>query len=71
MEGCLEGDTIGLLYDCAAGSLTVYKRGRRLGTIVESGLPSAGLCWMVELAEPGDAVQITAADPPPQEPTPP
>ena len=43
------GDTIGLLLDLDIGSLAVYRRGRRVGLMVATGLV-APLRWAVDLA---------------------
>lgn len=53
-QGFRKGDTIGLLLDCDAGSLTVYKNGDQLGVAVRDGqyglqaLAHGGLCWCVD-----------------------
>ena len=69
-----EGTVIGLLLDCDRGSLTVYHNSVRTGDLVRSGLPSDGLCWMVQLTD-GAEVRIekkeVPADPgPPRHPPP-
>lgn len=57
------GTTIGLLLDCAAGALTVYKNDSRLG-VIASGLHGLRLRWMVQLGLESDAVRVPAAPPP-------
>jgi len=55
-------DTLGLLLDCAAGTLHFYKNGARMG-VVSSGLTGA-LCWAALLRDRGDGVRIHAMPPP-------
>ena len=40
------GQTLGLLLDCATGSLIVYLDGERLGVAVDSGLGGIELCGL-------------------------
>lgn len=67
------GDTIGLLLDCDAGTLAVYKNGARLGQAVAPGmrttvgntkavarLQGQELCWAVSLHDKGDAVRVAS-----------
>ena len=60
MQRFKTGDTIGLLLDCGAGSLTVFKNGTRLGEAVAAGAHGlraaaadvathGGLCWCADL----------------------
>eukprot|EP01046_Picozoa_sp_COSAG06_P000221 COSAG06_NODE_6_length_38168_cov_131.592398_20_plen_721_part_00 len=58
-----EGAVIGLLLDCARGSLTCYHNGTRSGELVRSGLSSHTLCWMVQLTD-GAEVRIEKKEPP-------
>ena len=65
------GDTIGLLLDCDAGTLAVYKNGARLGQAVApgmkllnckemAGLQGQELCWAVSVGDKGDAVRVAS-----------
>lgn len=67
------GDTIGLLLDCDAGTLAVYKNGARLGQAVApgmrttrvninevAGLKGQELCWAVSLYGKGAAVRVAS-----------
>ena len=65
------GDTIGLLLDCDAGTLAVYKNGARLGQAVALGmqldtgkevvgLKGQELCWAVSLLGKGAAVRVAS-----------
>jgi hypothetical protein len=61
MQGFKQGDVVGLLLDCDAGTLTVKKNGVRLG-VATTGL-TGEFCWAATLygaATP--TVRITAAD---------
>ena len=55
-----EGDVMGLLLDCDAGTLTVKKNGVRLG-VAFTGL-TGELCWAVLMVHAGK-VRIAASDP--------
>jgi hypothetical protein len=72
-QGFGAGDTIGLLLDCDAGTLAVYKNGARLGQAVApgmrntmhntkevAGLQGQELCWAVSLYGKGDAVRVAS-----------
>ena len=59
-EGFKQGDVVGLLLDCDAGTLTVKKNGVRLG-VAATGL-TGELCWAASLFYPVDRVRIGAAD---------
>jgi hypothetical protein len=58
-----QDDTLGLLLDCAAGTLTAYKNGARLGKVVQSGLEGQ-LCWAASLYQIGSRLQLRAKQPP-------
>jgi hypothetical protein len=60
MQGFDEGDVVGLLLDCGAGTLTVKKHGKRLG-VAATGL-TGELCWAVLMIGAGQ-VRIAASDP--------
>jgi hypothetical protein len=57
-----QGDTMGLLLDCGAGHLVVYKNGARLG-VAAAGL-TGELCWAAAMGDQGDSVRITGKLPP-------
>jgi len=57
-----QGDTFGLLLDCGAGRLVVYKNGARLG-VAAAGL-TGELCWMVAMDMQGGRARITGKLPP-------
>ena len=57
-----QGDTLGLLLDCAQGTLAYYKNGERLGVAAE-GL-TGELCWAAALHEKGGSLRLTAKLPP-------
>ena len=57
-----QGDTMGLLLDCGAGHLVVYKNGARLG-VAATGL-TGKRCWAVAIDGRGDSVRITGKPPP-------
>jgi hypothetical protein len=65
-EGFKEGDVVGLLLDCDAGSLTVKKNGARLG-VAHTGL-TGEWCWAATMVEYDDGyhgrseIRIAAAD---------
>ena len=72
-QGFGAGDTIGLLLDCDAGTLAVYKNGARLGQGVApgmrttlgntkevAGLQGQELCWAVSLGGTGAAVRVAS-----------
>jgi hypothetical protein len=59
-EGFEQGDVVGLLLNCDAGTLTVKKNGVRLG-VVFTGL-TGELCWAASLFSTDDSVRIGAAD---------
>ena len=61
MEGCSDGDTLGMLLNLNEGTLTVYKNNRRLG-VMKDGL-SGSYCWFVS---PGGStvVAIKRGEPP-------
>jgi hypothetical protein len=65
MQEFTKGDTVGLLLDCGAGSLTIYKNRVRLGVGL-SGLKVGrqGLVWAVALGDHGDRVRISEKPPP-------
>jgi hypothetical protein len=58
MEGFRQGDVVGLLLDCDAGTLTVKKNGRRLG-VAATGL-TGEFCWAAVLYTMA-SVRIAAA----------
>ena len=58
MEGFRQGDVVGLLLDCDAGTLTVKKNGRRLG-VAATGL-TGEFCWAAVLYTKA-SVRIAAA----------
>eukprot|EP01047_Picozoa_sp_COSAG01_P013648 COSAG01_NODE_647_length_14531_cov_61.773489_14_plen_215_part_00 len=63
-----EGDTLLLMLDCERGCLSAYLNGARLGRLLRAPAQLAAqmpLAWMVELREPGDAVQVALRLPPP------
>ena len=60
MQGFEQGDVVGLLLDCDAGTLTVRKNGQRLG-VAATGL-TGELCWAVLMIGAGK-VRIAASDP--------
>jgi hypothetical protein len=59
-EGFEQGDVVGLLLDCDAGTLAVKKNGAQLGVAV-TGL-TGELCWVTSLFRAEHSVQIGAAD---------
>ena len=59
MQAAKVGDTISLLLDLDAGSLTVFKNTRRLG-VMATGLEGE-YCWAVELCHEGDSARIEPA----------
>ena len=71
LDGAEQGDTVGLLLDLTAGTLTVYRNGKRLGVAVHPELPgvpplTGPLSWAVEVCD-GSAVHIQHGQPPPQQ----
>jgi hypothetical protein len=60
-EGFNQGDVVGLLLDCDAGTLTVKKNGRRLGVAL-TGL-AGEFCWVASMASANSLLRIAAADP--------
>ena len=48
--------------DLEAGSLTVFKNGRRLGKMVDGGLRGERLCWLAMLFREGSTVRIGASN---------
>ena len=63
MQGYGQGDKIGLLLDCNAGQLVIYKNGARLGVAI-TGL-AGELCWAVAMSrKSGGCVRITGKPPP-------
>ena len=61
MEGCDNGDTIGMLLNLDKGTLSVYKNNRRLG-VMKDGL-SGSYCWYVTI-DGNDTVAIKEAEMP-------
>ncbi len=61
MKGASEGDTIGLLLDLDAGTLTVFKNGERMG-VMAKGL-AGSYCWAAMLDRTGDSVRIVSLHP--------
>jgi len=61
MEGCMTGDTIGMLLDLDEGKVTVYKNNRRLG-VLKDGL-SGPYCWYANVTTKS-AVSIKRGEPP-------
>ena len=61
-EGCPPGATVGLRLDLTAGTLEVFRDGRRLGVMAE-GL-AGPLCWHAELIDAGEAIRIQGKPPP-------
>ena len=61
-EGCPPGATVGLRLDLTAGTLEVFRDGRRLGVMAE-GL-AGPLCWHAELWRGGAAIRIQGKPPP-------
>jgi hypothetical protein len=64
-EGFEQGDVVGLLLDCDAGTLAVKKNGKRLG-VAATGL-TGNFCWAAALHSPTDGsridrIRIAAAD---------
>jgi hypothetical protein len=56
-----QGDVVGLLLDCDAGTLTVKKNGARLG-VARTGL-TGEWCWAAAMAGFGEnEIRIAAAD---------
>ena len=51
-----DSDEIGMLLDLDAGTLSIYKNGRRLGTMLD-GL-SGEYCWTATMWDYGDSVRI-------------
>jgi hypothetical protein len=62
MESVEQGDTMRLLLDSDAGTLTIKKNGRLLGTPFTSGL-TGDLCWGVCCYDSGYSFRIKAVDP--------
>ena len=60
MEGCEDGDTVGMLLDLDEGTLTVYKNNRRLG-VMKDGL-SGAYCWCATMR--AAIITIERCDPP-------
>jgi hypothetical protein len=60
-EGFDQGDVVGLLLDCDAGTLTVKKNGRRLG-VAATGL-AGEFCWVASMRHGTGMLRIAAADP--------
>ena len=59
-EPFAQGDVVGLLLDCDAGTLAVKKNGARLG-VAATGL-TGEFCWAASLYNEDNSVQIGAAD---------
>ena len=62
-EAAVEGDTIGMLLDCDAGSMTVYKNGRRIGAMKSSILyrrlaQTEEYRWAVTMNTLGQTVRV-------------
>ena len=57
------GDRCGVLLDCGAGSLTMYKNGQRLGVAVANGV-AGDLHWAACLLN-GTSVRLAALPAPP------
>ena len=55
--GFSTGDKLGVLLDLDAGTLTVYKNGRRLEGIMKSGL-TGEYCWVATMWTDGDSIRI-------------
>jgi hypothetical protein len=71
MQRAVRGDVIGLLWDRdGGGSLAVYKNGRRLGVMQQSGL-CGEYRWCVALFNRGDTARIEAKLATEQSPKPP
>ena len=62
MEGCIVGDTLGMLLNLDKGTLTVYRNNRRLGVMKDE--LSGSYCWSVELPARGTSVVINRGHPP-------
>ena len=63
------GDTVGLLLDAAAGTLTAYKNGTRLGVMFDQShfpfeIAAGQLCWVVDMCGSGNSVRFAAKPPP-------
>ena len=59
------GDTLGLVLDCGAGTLTAYKNGEYMGVTAES--LAGELCWAVAMSGGCmDVIQIEGCVPPTQ-----
>ena len=58
------GDRCGVLLDCGAGSLTMYKNGQRLGVAVANGV-AGDLHWAACLGANGTSVRLAALPAPP------
>ncbi|EJK70683.1 hypothetical protein THAOC_07936 [Thalassiosira oceanica] len=67
MEDCDYGDTIGMLLNVDDGTLTVYKKNRRLG-VMQVGLSGSycwhATCWCTNNAWGGSTVTIRRGEPP-------
>jgi serine/threonine protein kinase len=55
------GDTVGILLDCPAGSLTCYKNNTYLG-VATNGLAQKDLYWVVCFEGQGEVVRISLSD---------
>ena len=55
-EGFEISDKIGMLLDLDAGTLSIYKNGRRLGIMKDEIMGED--CWVATLSTPGDQVRI-------------
>ena len=64
MQTFAVGDRAGVLLDCGAGSLTMYKNGQRLGVAVANGV-AGDLHWAASLGGNGTSVRLAALPPPP------
>ena len=62
MEGCDDGDTVGMLLNLDEGTLTSYKNNRRLG-VMKDGL-SGPYCWYARLNYDDHQVTIRRGKPP-------
>ena len=61
---CFATQAVGVLLDCGAGSLTMYKNGQRLGVAVANGV-AGDLHWAACLRHNGHSVRFAALPAPP------
>ena len=61
-QGMSMGDTIGMLLDLDAGSMTVFKNGQRLGIMAQN--LAGPLVWGIDFDHAAHGVRIEAKAPP-------